>query len=107
MPTKQMIGEIFEALRTLMGIFNSGELSRFAKGVGENSKKINIIIDITNIHSEYLENLIISVDKITYIITAMLKNNPAQLITEIDPTLEMGPGSASSEQQTFSGLTNT
>jgi len=30
------------------------------------------------------------VDKITEIMIAMLKNNPAQLITEIDNTLEMG-----------------
>jgi hypothetical protein len=88
--TKRMIVEIFGAVGTLMGIFNSWEISRIAKGVGENSKKINNLINITDIHSKHVENLRISVVKITDIVTALLKNNPAQLITEIDCTLEMG-----------------
>jgi len=76
--TKQMIGEIFGAVGTLMGIFNSWELSRIAKGVGENSKRIISIIDINKINSKHLENLRLSVDKITDIVTAMLTKNPAQ-----------------------------
>jgi len=83
-----MIGEIFGSLGTL--IFNSWEINRIAKGVGENSRRINTIINITDIHSEHLQNLKLSVDKITDILTAILKNNPAQLITEINRTLEMG-----------------
>ena len=73
-----------------MGMFNSWEINCIAKGVGENSRRINTVIDISDIHSEHLQNLKLSVDKITDIISAMLKNNPAQLITEIDRTLEMG-----------------
>jgi len=45
---------------------------------------------IGDIHSKHLQNLNLSVDKIRDIISALLKNNPAQLITEIDQTLEMG-----------------
>jgi hypothetical protein len=85
--TKQMIGEIFGYVGTLMGIFNSWEINPIAKGVGENSRKINTIIDISDIHTEHLQNLKFSVDKISDILTAMLKNNPAHLITEIDRTL--------------------
>ena len=88
--TKRTIGEIFGSVGTLMGMFNSWEINRIAKGVGENSRKINTIIDIAEINSEHLQNLKLSVDKITDIVTAMLKYNPAQLITEIDRTLEMG-----------------
>jgi hypothetical protein len=88
--TKRMIGEIFGSVGTLVGMFNSWEINRIAKGVGENSRKINTIIDISDINSEHLQNLKLSVDKITDIIAAMLKYNSAQLITEIDRTLEMG-----------------
>jgi hypothetical protein len=88
--SKRMIGEIFGSVGTLMGIFNSWEINRIAKGVGENSRKINTIIDISDIHSEHLENLRLSVDKLTDLVTAMVKNNPAHLITNIDRTLEMG-----------------
>ena len=88
--TKRMIGEIFGSVGTLMGMFNSWEINRIAKGVGENSRKINTIIDISDINSEHLQNLRLSVDKITDIIAAMLKYSSAQLITEIDRTLEMG-----------------
>jgi len=87
---KRMIGEIFGAVGTIMGIFNSWEINQIAKGVGENSRKINTIIDISDIHSEHLENLRLSVDKLTDLVTAMVKNNPAHLITNIDRTLEMG-----------------
>jgi len=73
-----------------MGIFNSWEIKGIAKGVGENSRKINTIIDISDIHSEHLQNLRLSVDKLTDLFTAMVKNNPAHLITNIDCTLEMG-----------------
>ncbi len=38
--TKRMIGEIFGSVGTLMGMFNSWEINRIAKGVGENSRKI-------------------------------------------------------------------
>jgi len=55
-----------------MGIFNSWEINRIAKGVGENSRKINTIIDISDIHSEHLENLRLSVDKLTDHVTAMV-----------------------------------
>jgi len=85
-----MIGEIFGSEGTLMGIFNSWEINRIAKGVGENFRRINTVIDISDINSEHLQNLKLSVDKITDIISAMLKHSPAQLITEIDRTLEMG-----------------
>jgi len=87
---KRMIGDVFGSVGTLMGMFNSWEINRIAKGVGENSRRINTIIDISDINSEHLQNLKLSVDKITDIITAMLKYSPAQLITEIDSTLEMG-----------------
>jgi len=85
-----MIGEIFGSVGTIMGIFNSWEINQIAKGVGQNSRKINTIIDISNIHTEHQQNLKLSMDKISDILTAMLKNNPAHLITEIDRTLEMG-----------------
>jgi len=88
--TKRMLDGIFGSVGNLMGMFNSWEINRIAKGVGENSRKINTIIDISDINSEHLQNLKLSVDKITDIISAMLKYNPAQLITEIDSTLEMG-----------------
>jgi len=88
--TKRMVGEIFGSVGTLMGIFNSWEINRIAKGVGENYKRINTVIDISDINSEHLQNLKLSEDKITDILTAMLKHSPAQLITEIDCTLEMG-----------------
>ena len=64
--------------------------SRIAKGVGENRKKINSIIDITKLNAEHLENLRVSTNKISNIITAMLQNNPAQLISEIDDILDKG-----------------
>jgi len=111
-----MIGEIFGSEGTLMGIFNSWEINRIAKGVGENFRRINTVIDISDINSEHLQNLKLSVDKITDIISAMLKHSPAQLITEIDRTLEMEtrsskphyqPGSASTKQKIFSGSANT
>jgi hypothetical protein len=41
-----MIGELFGSVGTLMGIFNSWEINQIAKGVGENSRRINTIIDI-------------------------------------------------------------
>jgi hypothetical protein len=88
--SKRMIGEIFGAVGTLMGIFNSWVIKRIAKGVGENSRKINTIINISDIHLEHLENLRLSVDKLTDLVTAMVKNNPAHLITNIDRTREMG-----------------
>jgi len=88
--SKRMIGEIFGSVGTLMDIFNSWEINRITNGVVENSRKIKTIIDISDIHSEHLQNLKLSVDKISDILTAMLKNNPAYLITEIDRTLEMG-----------------
>ena len=88
--SKRMIGEIFGAVGTIMGIFNSWEINRIAKGVGENSRKINTIIDVSDIHSEHLQNLRPSVDKLTDLVTAMVKNNPAHLITNKDHTMEMG-----------------
>jgi len=88
--TKRIIGEIFGAVETLMGIFNSCEISQITKGVGENSKKINSIINITEIHSKHLEKLKISPGKLKEIVTALLQNNLAQLNNEKSHTLEMG-----------------
>jgi len=42
--TKRMLDGIFGSVGTLMGMFNSWEINRIAKGVGENSRKINTII---------------------------------------------------------------
>ncbi len=53
--TKRMIGEIFGAVGTLMGIFNSWEISQIAKGVGENSKVIKAINAI-NFYNDYFSN---------------------------------------------------
>ena len=88
--TKRQLVEILSGVGTLMGLFNSFEISRIAKGVGENRKKINSIIDITKLNAEHLENLRVSTNKISNIITAMLQNNPAQLISEIDDILDKG-----------------
>ena len=91
--TKWMVGEIFGSVGTLMGILNSWEINRIAKGVGENLRRINIIINISDINSEHLQNLKLSVDKITDIIIAMLKYSPAQLkIINPISTIIVNPG---------------
>jgi len=53
--SKRMIGEIFGSVGTFMGIFNSWEINQITKGVGENSRRISTIIDITDIHSEHMQ----------------------------------------------------
>ena len=73
-----------------MGLINWWEIKSIAARVGENSKKINSIIDITQIHYEHLENFQMATDKLSNIVTAMLQSNPAQLINNISCTLEMG-----------------
>jgi hypothetical protein len=91
--TKWMVWEIFGSVGTLMGIFNSWEINQITKGVGENLRRINIIINISDINSEHLQNLKLSVDKITDIITAMLKYSPAQLkIINPISTIIVNPG---------------
>ena len=81
--SKRQLGEIFGAVGTLMGLFNTFEIKNIAAGVGENWKKISSVIDITKLSTKHLENLCISTNKISNIITAMLQNNPAQLLSEI------------------------
>ena len=71
-----------------MGLFNTFEIKQIAAGVGENRKKINAFIDITRQNTEHLENLKISTNKLSNIITAMLTNNPAQLVSEIKMALD-------------------
>ena len=56
--------------------------------MGENLKKINSVIDKTKLNTKHLENLYISTNKISNIITAMLQNNPAQLLIEIKISLD-------------------
>ena len=51
--TKRQLSEIFGAVGTLMGLFNTFEFKKIAAGVGENRKKINI----TKLNTEHLENL--------------------------------------------------
>ena len=90
--TKRQLGEIFGAVSgvvgTLMGLFNTFEIKKIAAGVGENRKRINNVIDIAKLNTEHLENLRLSTNKISNIITAMLKDNPAQLLSEIEMTME-------------------
>ena len=54
----------------------------------ENQKKINAVIDITKLNTKHLENLQISTNKLSNIITAMLKNNSAQLFSKIKMTFD-------------------
>ena len=83
-----ILGAVGGAVGTLMGLFNTFEIQKIAAGVGENRKRINDVIDITKINTEHLENLRLSTDKLSNIITAMLKDNPAQLLSEIEMTMD-------------------
>ena len=73
-----------------MGLFNTFEIKNIAAGVGENPKKINSVIAKTKLNTKHLENLRISKNKLLNIITAMLQNNPAQLLSEIKISLDNG-----------------
>ena len=87
--SKPQLGEIFWAVRRHShGLFNTFEIKNIAAGVGENLKKINSVIHITKLNTKHLENLYISTNKISNIITAMLQNNPAQLLIEIKISLD-------------------
>jgi len=88
---KWMIGEMFGAMGVLMGMFNSWKIT----------PSLTSPISIQRIWKTWESRL-----------TAMLKNNPAQLITEIDhrtwsSNMNYKSGSASSKQKTFSRLTDT
>jgi hypothetical protein len=83
-----ILGAVSGAVGTLMGLFNTFEIQKIAAGVGENRKRINDVIDITKLNTEHLENLRLSTNKLSNIITAMLKDNPAQLLSEIETTMD-------------------
>ena len=86
--TKRQLELVFGAVGTLMGLFNTWELHKIAAGVGENRKKINGVIDIVKLNIKHMENLQITTNKLSNIISAMLQNNPAQLNSEIEQTLD-------------------
>ena len=71
-----------------MGLFNTLEIKKIAARVGDNPKKINPVIDTTRLNTDHLENLRISTNKLSNVITAMLTNNPVQLLSEIEMTLD-------------------
>ena len=79
-----------------MSLFNTFEIKNIAAGAGENRKKINSVIDITKLNTEHFENLRIFTNKISNIITAMLQNNPAQLFSEIEMSLDTAQNAVTS-----------
>ena len=85
---KRQLELVFGAVGTLMGLFNNFEIQKIAAGVGENRKKINGVIDIVKLNIKHMENLQITTNKLSNIVSAMLQNNPAQLNSEIEQTLD-------------------
>ena len=71
--TKRQLGEIFGVVGTLMGLFNTFEIQRIAAGVGENRKMFNAVIDITKLNIRHLENLQITSNKLSNIISYVAK----------------------------------
>ena len=91
---KRQIGQILSTalggVGTLMGLFNSNEIRDIARGVTQNKRKINSIIDIQQITNEHLNQLEISMEQVTSILRVMLLNNPSHLNSEIEDILSKG-----------------
>ena len=65
---KRQLGLVLGAVGNLMGLFNTFEVQKIAAGVGENRKKINGVIDIVKLNIKHMENLQITMNKLSNIV---------------------------------------